>query len=81
MEIDFLQELLEEGVDETLEYINKLYAPIPQNGPLRFFDTQHRCASRGCSSPTYYKLQGISYCQKHAMFKMNEMLIQLGVEK
>jgi len=79
MELDFLEQILEESVDETKEYVHKLYAVPEQNGPFRFFDTEKRCSSRGCSSPTHYKLQGISYCSKHCLLKMNDMLIELGV--
>lgn len=79
MELDFLQELLEASPEEVNETVRKLYAVPPQEGPFRFFDREMRCASRGCSSPTHYKLQGIAYCSKHCLLKMNEMLIELGV--
>ena len=54
--------------------------PIPQQvGPLRRKDTEMRCASRGCNSPTYYKFQGIPYCSVHVIRIMNEMLVTKGV--
>ena len=54
--------------------------PIPQQvGPLRRVDKEMRCASRGCNSPTYYKLQGIQYCSVHCLNIMNEMLVAKGV--
>jgi hypothetical protein len=55
------------------------YPVIPQNGPLRFIDTEKRCASRGCGSSTHMKLKGIPYCMMHCLKNMNEMLIELGV--
>lgn len=77
MELDFLQELLDQPTEST----NAKY-PVPeQHGPFRFYDSEFRCASRGCGSPTRYKLQGIPYCSVHVMRKMNDMLIELGVEK
>lgn len=57
-------------------------ANIPEQfGPLRHFDREMRCASRGCSSPTHFKLQGIPLCMIHCLRKMNEMLLALGVER
>lgn len=55
------------------------YLPEPQNGPIRWIDKEHRCVSKGCSSPTYLKLQGVSFCLMHTLKKCNEMLIELGV--
>jgi len=49
---------------------------IEQYGPLRWFDTEMRCVSRGCSSPTYCKLEGVPYCTMHALKLMNELLIR-----
>ena len=45
-----------------------------QFGPLRTYDQEMRCASRGCGSPTYFMLNGISYCWPHVVWRMNEML-------
>lgn len=85
MELDFLEELLEETPQESIETplgYNYPKYPVPkQVGPLRQFDTGMRCAKRGCSSPTYFKLKGIPTCMIHAMRDMNEMLYELGVEK
>lgn len=54
--------------------------PTPkQEGPLRYWDATLRCASKGCSSPTHWKLQGVPYCYIHAMRKMNIMLVSFGV--
>lgn len=55
------------------------FPTVPQDGPLRWYDTIFRCASKGCSSPTYCKLKGIPYCTMHVMKEMNKMLIELGV--
>jgi len=57
------------------------YPVPPQEGPFRWYDSEFRCASRGCGSPTRYKLQGIPYCSVHLINKMNDMLIELGVER
>jgi hypothetical protein len=46
-----------------------------QKGPLRFIDTELRCASRGCSSPTYIKVNNISRCYMHALTELNDMLV------
>ena len=78
IDLDFLEDILK---DESDHQIENRYPVPPQTGPFRFFDTEMRCASRGCGSPTRYKLQGIPYCSVHVMRKMNEMLIELGVEK
>lgn len=45
-----------------------------QTGRIRFYDKEMRCASRGCSSPTYIKLDGIEYCMMHIILKCNELL-------
>lgn len=56
--------------------------PIPEQfGPLRHWDATLRCASRGCASPTHYKLQGIPYCYIHCLRKMNDMLIEFGINE
>jgi hypothetical protein len=34
-----------------------------------------------CKSQTYYRVQGIPMCGTHALRKLNEMLIDLGIEK
>jgi hypothetical protein len=81
MELDFLQELLDEPSEDATELLRQLYAVPPQEGPFKFYDKEMRCLSRRCGSPTYYKLQGVPYCSKHIILKMNEMLIELGVEE
>jgi len=56
--------------------------PVPEQfGPLRYYEKTLRCASRNCSSPTHYKVKGTPYCYPHALNKLNDMLIELGVEK
>ena len=52
-----------------------------QVGPLRFFDTEFRCASRGCGSSTRWKVCGIPRCVVHALRELNDMLHALGVER
>lgn len=58
---------------------NSPYPEIVQVGPLRWYDKEMRCASKGCSAPTYMRLQGIQYCWVHAIRKMNVMLNELGI--
>lgn len=48
--------------------------PPEQFGPLRWVDTEHRCATRGCSSSTFCKVLGIPRCMKHALQILNDML-------
>jgi hypothetical protein len=74
--------LLERGSDGDDSFIRKTYAIPEQYGPLRYFDPPWKpCASRGCRSPTPYKVSGIRYCTVHALRKLNDMLIERGVEK
>lgn len=61
---EFIQELLKK--DAPRESL--------QTGPIRFFDKEMRCASRGCSSPTYIKIEGIPLCMMHTILRANEML-------
>lgn len=69
-----------EAVLDPLKALREKYY-VPQVGPLRHFDREMRCASRGCGSSTFYKLEGIPKCTTHLLFRMNEMLVELGVEK
>jgi len=46
-----------------------------QFGPLRYTDTTMRCAARGCSSPTFIKINGIPYCTTHGLYVLNKELI------
>lgn len=82
MELDFLEELIDtpEVVDDEA-FLVKLYKVPEQTGPVRFFDATLRCTSRGCSSPTHFKLQGIPYCMIHLIWKMNSMMLAMGIEK
>jgi hypothetical protein len=48
------------------------------DGPLRHHDREMRCASRGCTSPTHFKLKGIAYCMMHCLRHMNELLTEGG---
>jgi hypothetical protein len=67
-----------DGVSDERE-LRKRYPIHQQIGPVKLTDTERRCVSRGCSSPTYYKLQGIPYCSTHLIRLVNEMLIAKGV--
>jgi hypothetical protein len=54
------------------------YPAPPQEGPLRFTERESICTSRGCSSPTYMKVQGAPKCMMHALIELNEMLVNAG---
>jgi hypothetical protein len=56
---------------------NPSYPPLPkQHGPLRYFDNELRCASRGCGTVTHYKVKGVPYCAIHSLRLMNDMLAE-----
>lgn len=55
------------------------YDAPQQFGPLRHWDTEMRCASRGCGSSTFFKVHGIPRCMIHALRELNELCISLGV--
>lgn len=46
-----------------------------QRGPLRWYDKEMRCALRGCTSPTYCRINGIPRCMIHALHDLNELLL------
>jgi len=73
IELDSLGTVISEG--------SSGYPAPEQFGPLRWVDSTLRCASRGCSSPTHCKLKGIPYCFSHCLREMNQMLLDLGIEK
>jgi hypothetical protein len=50
---------------------------IPQSGPLRWYDYEMRCASLGCNSPTYYKVEGAPRCYAHAIKELNQIVIDM----
>lgn len=52
----------------------------PQVGPIRFFDVEMRCSSRGCSSPTYIRLKGMPRCMMHTIRLANELLVESGID-
>lgn len=83
MELDFLTELLDtpQSTDDNEAFLVKLYKVPEQHGPVRFFDVTLRCVSRGCSSPTHFKLHGIPYCMIHLIWKMNDKFIEMGIEQ
>lgn len=81
MKIEVIPDELADELLTAKEPTKREY-PVPaQHGPLRYFDVPGRCASRGCSSPTHYKVGGIRYCMTHALRRLNEMLIELGIDK
>lgn len=83
-----MSELFRPITGEELELLGTVISDGPINypapeqfGPLRWYDKEMRCASRGCGSPTYCKLKGIPYCIMHSLKLMNELLVELEVEK
>lgn len=59
----------------------RVYPVQEQHGPLRRFEKEMRCASRRCGSSTFLKVRGVQYCTAHALIKLNEMLVEMGVEE
>jgi hypothetical protein len=70
-----IQGLLDEEVEKTLDYARTQNI---QNGPLRWYDTEMRCVSRGCSSPTHCKVEGLPLCMMHSLRKLNELCIEMA---
>jgi hypothetical protein len=56
----------------------ELYPTTQQEGPVRYVDTEMRCGTRGCSSPTYIKVNGLPRCSAHAIKECNSMLVDAG---
>lgn len=55
--------------------------PIPdQKGPLSFHEREMRCARRGCGSSTFFKVNNIPTCMKHALFDLNDIICGLTGE-
>lgn len=50
--------------------------PNAVDGPARIYDKEHRCATKGCSSPTYYKIEGVPRCSAHALIILNDLVIE-----
>jgi hypothetical protein len=69
-------ELTQEKILELLEA--KTYKandkPNSVDGPTKYYDATLRCASKGCSSPTHYKIEGIARCHSHAIIELNDLL-------
>ena len=51
--------------------------PNAVDGPCRYYEQEHRCASRGCSSPTHYKVEGIPRCYPHAIVTLNDLVLEV----
>jgi hypothetical protein len=52
--------------------------PVPQQkGPVRWFDREMRCANRGCSSPTYLKVEYVPRCMMHALQELNGLVVKM----
>jgi len=77
LNLSFLEDLLNE-TEQPQE--NEYKYPRPtQNGPLRHFDTTMRCTNYRCGSPTNFKVQGVPRCMIHSLYRLNELLIEKGV--
>jgi hypothetical protein len=72
---DRIQGILERQVGKSTTERRSGYPPPEQYGPLRFYDGEFRCASRGCGSPTHYQFRGIPRCVVHVLRLMNEELM------
>lgn len=57
--------------------------PMPERkpGPVKWLDKEMTCASRRCGSPTYRTFKGVPYCFPHIFEKINELFVQLGVQR
>lgn len=90
-----LTPLSQEAVAELLtKPVTTRYPPPQQFGPVRFVDEELLCIVSGyrdndgnwiktkgaCRSPTYIKVEGIPTCMMHALRKLNEMLVERGVD-
>ena len=54
--------------------VPKAYSAPPQYGPLRFLEHEAKCNSRNCGSPTYVKVDGMTYCTMHALRYLNDVV-------
>lgn len=70
-----------ESIDLTPEVS---YPVVEQHGPLRRYDKEMACKSPrskgNCRSSTYFKLLGIPTCMTHALYQLNDMLYERGVD-
>jgi hypothetical protein len=53
------------------------YKALPRAGAIQYYDKESRCVSRGCSSPTHYKIDGVAYCVPHLLERANETIDML----
>lgn len=67
---DLSDDLLLELLDET----SPAFIPEQTSNYVRWLDKEMRCASRGCGSSTYCKVQGVPYCMMHTIRKLTELL-------
>lgn len=71
LDLDTINEILKPQPIQTEEHANR------QKGPLRFYDTEMRCTSRRCGSPTYIKVSGVAKCKTHALHDLNDIILRL----
>jgi hypothetical protein len=69
--------LTQQQIAELLKPKVQVSNAPPQTGPLRYYDREMRCASRGCGSPTYTKVEHVPLCMTHALRKLNELVVQV----
>lgn len=53
----------------------KGYARCIQIGPIRYSQEHKTCASRGCGTSTYLRVDGIPYCTTHGLHYLNRMFL------
>jgi hypothetical protein len=83
LDIDFLQDLLDSPQEQEETVNNGLY-PLPaQKGPLRYNEDERPCVNltgkTTCGSPTHWRVQSVPRCMVHALYRLNELLIEKGV--
>ena len=71
---DLITPLTAEEITALLEPQEVVRESTQTSKFVRWFDKELRCASRGCRSPTYCKLEGVPYCTMHIIHHMDQML-------
>jgi hypothetical protein len=75
--------------DPTFEELEELLdePTVPQQkGPLRRYEREMQCLNTwgvkkiSCRAPTYLKLNGIPLCSVHALWRMNDIIMELTGE-
>lgn len=77
LSLDDIDELLATPEPKLISVKVKLpgFKPPPQTSTFILWgEKENRCASRGCSAPTYVQLKGVPYCTIHIIQIMGDML-------